>query len=248
MNMKSIIREIAEFGTSVSTKKGGIAMKTNQLKTVVLSLGLLAVGLMGLASKAHAYTDALNSNNTAQITITITPNVDRSVTITTDNVHMDMGNVNLTGSFVSTQTVRPSTVTIGGTMGNTDLLLSGNITGGWNFDASSSTLEQNKLATWVSFTSISTAVAPAQNTEYFRGEDGTGSSALLASDTADFAATRVGTDAATLPGRFENDLTSMNGLAVSTQRHMWMFFRMPSATTITDAQRVTFILTVDSGI
>ena len=84
MNMKSIIREIAEFGTSVSTKKGGIAMKTNQLKTVVLSLGLLAVGLMGLASKAHAYTDALNSNNTAQITITITPNVDRSVTITTD--------------------------------------------------------------------------------------------------------------------------------------------------------------------
>lgn len=215
----------------------------------IVTLGLLALSLLSLANKAHAYTDALNSNNTAQITITITPNVDRSVTITTDNVNMDMGNVNLTGGFVSTQTVSPATVTVGGTYGNTDLLLSANINGGWNFDASSDTLETDKLATWVSFTSISSATVPSQDGEYFRGVDGTEpDSALLASNTNAFAAMRVGTNAATLPGKFENNLTSVNGMAVNTKRHMWMFFRMPSDTSTTASQRVTFVLTVDQGI
>jgi hypothetical protein len=215
-----------------------------------MTVGMLTLGIFAVnANKASAYTDALNANNTAQITITIRPNVDRSVTISTANVNLDLGSVDLTGGYVSTATVRPSTVTIGGTFGNTDLLLSANINGGWNFDSSSNTLETDKLATWVAFTSISSATAPSQDNEYFFGVTGAeANSGLIASNTNTYPATRVGTNAATLPGLFESNFTSMNGLAVNTQRHMWFNFRMPSDTSTTNDQRITFILTVDSGI
>ena len=227
----------------------------NAIKKTVAGLfgiGMLALGLMTMgAVKAYAYTDAISANNTAQITITIRPNVDRSVTITTDNVVMDLGFVTLTGSYVSTQTVSPSTVTIGGSIGNTDLLLSANIAGGWTFDADSSTLNTDALATWVSFTGISSVTAPSQNSEYFFGVNGAESnSALLATASNSYAATRVGTNFATLPGLFENSVTSMNRLdpSVQNKRHMWMNFRMPDQTTTSANQFVTFILTVDSGI
>ena len=234
--------------------KGGKTMKSiiKKLSKGIIGIGALALGLAGLTvTKAQAYTDTIASNNTAQITITITPNVDRSVTITTDNVNMDLGNVTLTGGFVSTQTVSPATVTVGGTIGNTDLLLSANITGGWTFDADSSTIDTDALATWVSFTSISSATAPSQNGEYFSGVNGTeANSAILASATNVFAPVRVGTNFATLPGLFENNVTSMNRLdpTVQNKRHMWMFFRMPGQTSTASSQQVTFVLTVDTGI
>ena len=245
------MKEILNHNDTPKPKGGSKTMnsKMKQLLSAVLTVGLLALGTM--VGKVHAYSDALNTNNTAQITITIRPNVDRSVTITTDNVNMDLGNVDLTGSYVSTQTVSPATVTIGGTFGNTDLLLSANISGGWNFDADSSTLDTDNLATWVSFTSISSATAPSQAGEYFAGVDGTeANSAILSSGSATFAPLRVGTNFATLPGKFENNITTMNRLDPTTQnkRHMWMAFRMPSQTTTTSNQLITFILTVDSGI
>ena len=131
------------------TKKGGTTMNAmKKLVAGVLGIGMLA---LGLTVKAEAYADSIMADNTAQITITIRPNINRSVTITTDNVNMDLGLVDLTGVYVATQTVTPATVTISGTYGNTDLLLSANITGGWTFDASSNTIEQDKLATWVTF-------------------------------------------------------------------------------------------------
>ena len=221
-------------------------MNRKKLIGALLVVGMMA---MGLVEKAQAYTDALLGNNTAQITITIRPNVDRSVTITTDNVNMDLGYIDLTGSYSSTQTVSPATVTIGGTFGNTDLLLSADINGGWNFDASSDTLNQNALATWVTFTDVNVAAAPAQDANHFFGVDGTEPTTdLLAAAGNSYPSTRVGTNAATAHGIFEDNTISMNGLTVGAKRHMWMKFRMPSDTTVTDEQKVTFVLTVDTGI
>ena len=226
----------------------------NAVKKIVASLtgiGMLALGLMVAGrGTAQAYSDAVTADNTAQITITIRPNVNRSVTITTDTVGMlDMGNVSVTGGFVSTQTVSPATVTVGGTFGNTDLLLSGNIVGGWNFDNSSSSLETDNLATWVSFTSISSATAPSQNSEYFNGNTQGTNSDLLAGGSAspNVAAIRIGAGGTT-GGEFENDFTNMNNMVVNSQRHMWTFFRMPSGTSTTDDQKVTLVLTVESGL
>ena len=211
-------------------------------------LGLLAMGVMaGLVGKAQAYTDAFPANNTAQITITITPNVDRSVTITTDTVGMlDLGNVSL-GAYVSTQTVSPATVTVQGTIGNTDLLLSANITspGGspWSFDADSTTVESDAIASWLTLTSVSSVTVPSQSYEYFNG-----TAAGASSDLVDGSYTRIG-DGATLNGRFENAITNTNNLGTgTTQRHMWFFFRMPSATTNANPQKLTYILTVDQGL
>ena len=218
------------------------------IRTIAASLttlGMLALGLViSTAVKAQAYTDVLNSNNTAQITITIRPNVDRSVTITTTNVNMDLGSVDITGGFVSTQTVSPSTVTIGGTFGNTDLLLSANITSAgtpWTFDASSAGISSNSLATWVTFTDVSTVTAPSQSSVYFADNS------LLDSASQSYAATRVGDSSATSFGKFENGFNS-NNMAVNDKRHMWMFFRMPSDSNTTADQKITFILTVDSGL
>ena len=222
-------------------------MKSTMRKIVgsLTTIGMLAFGLVISGSvKAHAYTDALNSNNTAQITITIRPNVDRAVTITTDTVNTDLGYVNITGSYVSTQTVSPSTVTIGGTFGNTDLLLSANIASpgtAWSFDASSAGLSTDSLATWVTFTDISTVTAPSQSSVYFADNS------LLNSGSQTYAATRVGDSSATSFGAFENGFNS-NNMNVNDRRHMWMFFRMPSDSSTTADQRITFVLTVDSGL
>jgi hypothetical protein len=210
----------------------------------VLGIGLLAVGL---SVKAHAYTDAIMADNTAQITITIRPNVNRLVTITTDNVNMDLGLVDLTGDFVSTQTVSPATVTIGGTFGNTDLLLSANISGGWTFDGSSDTIDSDALATWVTFTSTNVAATPSQTGSYFDGTVLADDKDLIAVDAVDYPSIRVGNNSGTLDGRFEDNSTSMNGMLVGNERHMWMMFRMPSATTVADEQNITFVLTVEQG-
>lgn len=212
----------------------------------LVGVGMMAAGLMvGVARKAHAYSDALNSNNTAQITITITPNVDRSVTIDTGNVNMNLGAVSLgpLGSIVSTQTVSPATVTVQGTISNTDLLLSANIAGGWSFSADSTSVVTDSLATWVTLTGISTATAPTQDDVYFNG-----TTAGTASDLVSGTYVRVGTDSTTPHGSFENGVDSNRLPGGTTKRHLWTFFRMPSETTTSADQKITFILTVDQGL
>src|SRR5438270_8712445 len=68
--------------------------------------------------------------SSALIVIRISPNVDRGVTISSGDVNTNLGFVTL-GS--STQTVNPATVTTTGTRINTDLDMSGSISGGWSF-------------------------------------------------------------------------------------------------------------------
>ena len=211
-----------------------------------LAVGILGVGLlaMGWAGKAEAaYTDSIMTNNTAQITITITPSIDRSVTISTGNVNMDLGVLAL-GVGVTTQTVTPATVTVQGTITNTDLWLSANIAGGWAFDINSADQETDKLATWMTLTSTATTATPAQTGSAFNG-----TTAVAGSDLVDGSFTRIGSDAAAGAGRFEDGTTDTDHLAAGTfERHLWTYFRLPNGSSVTNAQKITFILTVDQGL
>ena len=215
--------------------------------------GLLTSGLMALTMvlvsrmTAHAYSDIISSNNAAGLVVRITPNADRGVTISSGNVGLDLGYVDL---GASTQTVRPATVTINGNMIDTELDLAASISGGWVFDNSQTftSTGANQLNTWVTFTSISTGIAPAQDEEYFRV--GTSSGAKLISTTPTFAATAVGLSGTTGIGRFESNEGAsgdMDSMAPGSVRHMFTYFRLPPATSLTASQDVNFTLSVRAG-
>ena len=218
-----------------------------KLIAVAVGIGMMALGMM--VRNAHAsYTDYLPGNNTAQITVTITPKIDRSVTITTSSPAgmLDLGALDL-GPSVSTQTVYPATVTVNGSIANTDLWLSANITSDgptpWQFDADATAAETDYIAAWVNLTDTNVATPPSKDANHFKGN-----AAGAASDLVDGTIQRVG-HGAPFNGRFEDNTTASNNFAAgTTKRHMWMYFRMPSGTSTPDAQRITFILTVDAGI
>ena len=212
-----------------------------------LTAGILGMLVLGMAaSKVYAYSDNFPTNDTAQITITITPNVDRQVYITTDNVNMNLGAMSL-GALVSTQTVLPATVTVVGTIANTDLFLTASIAsdgGLWSFDSDSTTVETNSLAAWMTLTATTVNDVPQQDKLGAFG----GTDTSLGSDLVTTApGVRIGSGAT--PGRYEDASTDCNNIAAgTTKRHLWTYFRMPSDTTTTFAQRVTFILTVGEGL
>ena len=139
-------------------------MRTHMKKLVGLASGLfLALGVLVMNS-APVHADYDISNDSAAMVVRIRLNVDRSVTISTGNVNLDLGYVS---PAASTGTVYPATVTVSGNISNTELSLSALISGGWvfnNFQTYESTGE-NQLNTWVQFTSISTGLAPAQDNE-----------------------------------------------------------------------------------
>ena len=83
-------------------------MKSTKLAVTAL-MGLLLT-VMG-TDRAWAIADP--TNDADSMTILITPNIDRGVSIDTANVSLDMGTLDL---FSSTQTVTPATVTILGTL------------------------------------------------------------------------------------------------------------------------------------
>lgn len=240
-----------DYSLRRSMKQGGTKTMNKWMKQLV---AVMTVGLMALAGtmKHNAWADRDVTNDTATIVITITPNVDRAVTITTDNVNMNLGNVDLSSTTpdvsVATQTVSPATVTVTGTIANTDLLLSANITNAagetaWSFETASGNVLTDRIATWVTFSGISTTTTPSQTGSFFNGTaPGTNS------DLVDGTSARVGTDSTTDDGRYENGF-SMNRFGTgSTKRHMWMRFRMPSGTTSSAAENIKFILTVVPAI
>ena len=225
-------------------------MRTHMKKLVGLASGLFLALAMN-AAWVHADFDT--SNDSAAIVIRIRPNIDRSVTISTGNVGMDLGYV---GMGNSTWTIHPATVTIGGTIGNTELNVSADITGGWvfnNYQTFESTAgAENMLNAWVQFTGVSTGIAPVQDYEYFRV--GSTSGCKIAADGPIYLGTPVGIAAGSGIGRFENfagntgptpaDMDSMN--PVST-RHMFTYFTLPPLTTLGTDQDIHFTLTVRTG-
>src|SRR5436190_513653 len=91
------------------------------------------------------------------LTITITPNAGYSVMITTTNVGLDLGTVAL---GASTQTVRPSTVTVTSSFAATGLKLTGSMSGAgipWTYAINTAAQAQDELAAWAVFTDTSVA-------------------------------------------------------------------------------------------
>ena len=200
----------------------------------VMTAGMLVIG--GLAAIARADSDP--SNDSANIIVTITPNVDRGVTITTDEVVMDLGVVSL---GASTQTVSPATVTVTGTITNTELDLSAQITGGWNFEPAAASNNTDGLKVWTVFTDNTVLAAPAQGGDLF---DDTND--FLGSATNTFSAVRCGGGSGNGVA-FEDGVADMDALNPLDERHMWMYFTTPGITTTSSAQQVQFTLTVQQG-
>jgi hypothetical protein len=205
---------------------------------VTLALGLL----IGFASLSHAAsTDAL--------TVTIRPNAFYSFTLSTANVGLDLGTIDL---GASTQTVSPATVTITSTYLNTDLQLSGFITSGgtaWTFDTNTASNDSNQLQAWAMFSDTSLKTAPVQNADYFRGTT-PGSNSCVVDGNSRFLGT---SNAGAVANAYEVNSTAsgfqdMDGLIASAQSHMWMYFRLPSATTSNQVQNVTLVLTASAPV
>ena len=201
----------------------------------VMAIGMMVVGGLKVSARAA---DANVLNDTATILVTITPNVDRGVTIDTMNVTLNLGAVTLGNS---TQTVQPSTVTITGSMSNTELDLNAQITGGWNFEPTAGASNTNGLKTWVVFTNTAQLTAPSKAGDLF---DDTND--FLASATNNFADTRIGGTAGN-GAAFEDGVVDMDALNPGMKRHMWMYFTTPSVTDTSSDQQIRFYLTVKQG-
>jgi hypothetical protein len=180
------------------------------------------------------------------LTVTITPNAFYAVDIDTANVTLDLGTVAL---GASTQTVRGSTVTIQSSYATTDLRLQGGITSAgtpWTFDANTASNESDAIATWATFTSIARSSVPALGADYFSGTQPNVSDSDVVSTSNNY----VGT-AGAVNNLFENnsdfdakDMDDMNpSPAASSTSLLWLNFRLPNATTSTNAQNITIMLT-----
>jgi hypothetical protein len=196
---------------------------------------MLAMGI------ALAFTKVSHAAVSDALTVTITPNAFYALDIDTATVNLDMGTVTL---GASTQTVSPSTVTIQSTYATTDVKLQGSISGGWSFDSNTASSEQDALAAWGTFTSIARSSVPAQTADYFAGTV----PGAASSDVIDTSSRYVGTSATDgTSNLFENasgfDLRDLDALAVNAQAELWLYFRLPSATSSSSAKSVTITLT-----
>jgi hypothetical protein len=209
------------------------------MKSLIKKLAVLAVAL-GLFTQARA---AVSDS----LTVTITPNAFYAVDIDTTNVSLDLGTVALAAS---TQTVQPSTVTIQSTYATTDLRLQGAIASAgtpWTFDGDTSSNESDSLQAWGVFTAVARSSAPTQSGGYFSGTQPGVNDSDVISTTNRYVGTQGG-----VTNQFEADPTDfafkdMDALvpapAASAYSHLWLMFKLPSATTATNAQDITITLT-----
>ena len=133
------------------------------------ALGAL-LALLGLMWAGPAAADSNPADDRDSLTITVSPDVNYSLDITTTDAIVALGAVSL---GASTQTVHPATVTFGGTvLSGHELKLSAAITAAgtaWGFDATPSTgantlADPDKLAMYALFSSTRLATAPAGDT------------------------------------------------------------------------------------
>jgi hypothetical protein len=122
--------------------------------------------------------------------------------------------------------------------------IQGSISGGWSFDSNTASSEQDALAAWGTFTSIARSSVPAQTADYFAGTV----PGAANSDVIDTSSRYVGTSATDgTSNLFENasgfDLRDLDALAVNAQAELWLYFRLPSATSSSSAKSVTITLT-----
>ncbi len=196
---------------------------------------------------------AMAASNTDTLTVTIRPNAFYSVVIDTGPpTFLNLGNVDLAAT---TATVHPATVTIESSYATTDLTLGGNITSGgtaWTFDANTGSNELDSLQAWAVFTDTGIAANPGQTGGYFSGT----APNVSGSDVIEATARSVG-PAGGITGLFEatsgetsfKDMDSLPPIPDTQGRsHLWFFFRLPSATTATNAQDIHITLTAGAPV
>ena len=206
------------------------------MKRMMKLMIALVLGL-GLAKHVQAATSD-------SLTVTIQPDAYYDVTIATNDADMDLGQVTLGNS---TQTVSPATITINSTYLNTDLRLLGAISNtgaglSWQFDADTTSQESDFLAAWATFTSTTLAAAPAQGSDFFEGT-APGAASDVISTTDRYAGTSATHGADIFELESTGDAINMDDMNNGDQAHLWLYFRMPNASTDGDAQDIKLTLT-----
>ncbi len=214
-------------------------MKRKKWACAVL-MGLLALG----AETRTAWATADSTNNQASLTITILPNIDLGVSIDTNSVILDLGTLDLS---MTTQTVRPATVTILGTLASDgsqttgqELDLSLTFTGGWDLDTSPSVdttdAETDMIAVYALFSDTSLSKAPTAG-QFSSENGGFVSTAQRAGGAGGDGAQFEKAGGGALPG------DGMDHKSAGDKAHLWMLLRLPSATTDSTAKTVTLTAT-----
>ncbi len=188
------------------------------------------------------------AGSTDTLTVSFVPNAYYAVDIDTANVSLNLGAVNL---GASTQTVQPSTVSVQSTFAFTDLKIQGSISSSgtpWTFDNNTVSSDTDKLSAWATFTSVARSSVPTQTADYFSGTV----PGANGSDVIDNQSRYVG-DSATQGtfNLFENnsgfDAKNMDSLAPepdpNAKSHLWLYFRLPSATTSATPQNISVTIT-----
>lgn len=237
----------------------------------------LAALLGATLGAVEAWADAIPGDDSDSLTMTVTPDVNYSVDITTTDAIMGLGTV---GLGQSTWTVRPATVTFGGTvLTGHELKLNASISaagGGtaWSLDATPSTAatpndgasaEANALALYALFTSTKVPTAPTA-AAFGRPDAASGLANTKAAVTAfgDQAVGVAGTVANTvctdayeycLGTADENKNMDDNRIGTANDgdmrrgnAHLWFYLRLPSSTTTGTQQSILVTLTHKLGV
>jgi hypothetical protein len=232
--------------------QGALTIWTSQNKTQGENMKVenRSMGRRLLTLAALFTAGAAAAATTDSLTVTITPNAQYSVTVTTTpGVVLNLGTVGLNSS---TQTVSPSTITVTSSYAKTNLQLNGIMSGTgvpWTFASNTASLSQDQLATWAVFTSTSLSVAPAVG--YFTGTvpGAAGSNVVDTSVRNIGGAGGAGTSLFLTPTTASAGYKSMFNIPsnaadlAASRAHMWMYFNLPPSTTDVNAKLITFVIT-----
>ena len=220
------------------------------MKTMKAMVGLvLAMGSLALWGAVDARADTNTGNDSDSLTITMTPSVDLGVDVDTATAVME-GGTDLSVSVALGATAymtSPAAVTILGNFNNQEVELSAAGLDSWTVDEDE-VAEKNKVQVYALF-AVAKASRPVE-LEFGQGEDGrhqvTGSAAKAgepqgAEDDSD-------TDNQyEIAGGDMLDGTSMDNLAVGTQKQLWIRVDAPPESDWDLAQQVQVTLTAVTG-
>jgi len=105
----------------------------------------------------------------------------------------------------------------------------------------------NEIAAWATFTSVAMSSAPSQTSGYFSGVSPNVDDSDLIEATDRYVGTNGAIDNLYEAGATDFAFKDMDALPPSpdplSQSHLWLYFRMPSASTSSVAQNISVILT-----
>ena len=226
-------------------------------KWMKTAAAVLVAGLLCSAKSWAVTYDAL--------CITVTPSVNYSIAISSDDASLALGTLAL---GQSTFTVCPATVTFGGDIDTGhEAKLTASIAGGWNFNdttnISTETAGTKDLLNMYALFS-STGLGQAPSGDVFGDNDASGVPDTLAAiadaNTDNLIDTAIHIGGQSGPGtQFEYqaggagdkdmDMIDLNsGVDNSKEANLWFFLRLPSQTTDNAEKKITVVLTHKQGV